>query len=188
MPERRASGHFPGRDFAGTRFSPLTEITSENAKNLKVAWTFSTGVLHGHEGQPLVVGSTMYLVTPFPNIVYALDLANPSGPARWTYKPNPDPASQGEACCDIVNRGASYGDGKIVFNTLDNHTIALDANTGKVVWSVKMGDINLGETTTMAPLVVGDKVITGISGCRDGRAAGAHRSRSQDRQARVEGL
>ena len=76
--------------------------------------------------------------------------------------------SQGEACCDIVNRGASYGDGKIVFNTLDNHTIALDANTGKVVWSVKMGDINLGETTTMAPLVVGDKVITGISGAEMG--------------------
>ena len=76
----------------------------------------------------------MYLVTPWPNIVYALDLAQPDGPAKWTYKPNPDPASQGEACCDIVNRGASYGDGKIVFNTLDDHTIALDANTGKVVW------------------------------------------------------
>jgi lanthanide-dependent methanol dehydrogenase len=158
----------PGRDFAGTRFSPLDQITTENARNLKVAWTFSTGVLHGHEGQPLVVGSTMYLVTPYPNIVYALDLANPTGPAKWVYKPNPDAASQGEACCDIVNRGAAYASGKIVFNTLDNHTIALDAKSGKVIWSVKMGDINLGETTTMAPLIVGDKVITGISGAELG--------------------
>ncbi len=158
----------PGRDYAGTRYSPLAQITTANAKDLAVAWTFSTGVLHGHEGQPLVVGSTMYLVTPWPNIVYALDLAHPDGPAKWTYKPNPDPASQGEACCDIVNRGASYGGGKIVFNTLDNHTIALDANTGRVVWSATMGDINLGETTTMAPLIIGDKVITGISGAEMG--------------------
>jgi PQQ-dependent dehydrogenase (methanol/ethanol family) len=110
----------------------------------------------------------MYLVTPFPNIVYALDLANPTGPAKWVYKPNPDPASQGEACCDIVNRGASYGAGRIVFNTLDNHTIALDAKTGRVDWSVKLGDINLGETTTMAPLIIGDRVITGISGAEMG--------------------
>jgi PQQ-dependent dehydrogenase (methanol/ethanol family) len=158
----------PGRDPEGTRYSPLDQITTDNAGKLEVAWTFSTGVLHGHEGQPLVVGSTMYLVTPFPNIVYALDLANPTGPAKWIYKPNPDPASQGEACCDIVNRGASYGAGKIVFNTLDNHTIALDANSGKVAWSVKMGDINLGETTTMAPLIIGDRVITGISGAEMG--------------------
>jgi alcohol dehydrogenase (cytochrome c) len=107
-------------------------------------------------------------VTPIPTIVYALDLTNQAGPAKWIYKPNPDPASQGEACCDIVNRGASYGAGKIVFNTLDNHTIALDANTGRVVWSARMGDINLGETTTMAPLIVGDKVITGISGAELG--------------------
>jgi alcohol dehydrogenase (cytochrome c) len=133
-----------------------------------VAWTFSTGVLHGHEGQPLVVGKTMYLVTPWPNIVYALDLEHPGAPARWTFRPNTSPAAQGVACCDVVNRGASFGDGKIVFNTLDNHTVALDARTGKVAWSVKMGDINLGETTTMAPLIIGNRVITGISGAELG--------------------
>ncbi len=72
----------PGRDYAGTRYSPLTQITTANAKDLAVAWTFSTGVLHGHEGQPLVVGSTMYLVTPWPNIVYALDLAHPDRPGQ----------------------------------------------------------------------------------------------------------
>src|SRR4029079_9139876 len=88
--------------------------------------------------------------------------------AKWTYKPDPDPASQGEACCDIVNRGASYGGGKIVVNTLDNHTITLHANPGRVVWSAKMGDIILGETTTMAPLIIGDKVVTGISGAEMG--------------------
>ena len=162
----KAEGEWPlpGRDPEGTRFSPLAQINIQNAKDLRVAWTFSTGVLHGHEGQPLVVGSTMYLVTPFPNIVYALDLANPTGPAKWVYKPNPDPASQGEACCDIVNRGASYSDGKIVFNRLDNITVALDAETGRVVWQTRLGDINRGETMTMAPLIVNGRVFVGNSG------------------------
>ena len=158
----------PARDEQGTRYSPLARITTENAANLHVAWTMSTGVLHGHEGQPLVVNNTMYVVTPWPNNVYAIDLANPTGPLKWAYKPLTSTAAQGEACCDVVNRGASYADGKIVINRLDDHTVALDANTGKVLWDTKLDTIANGATMTMAPLIVHDKVIVGNSGAELG--------------------
>ncbi|HKB71920.1 MAG TPA: methanol/ethanol family PQQ-dependent dehydrogenase [Thermoanaerobaculia bacterium] len=158
----------PAGDFANTRFSPLSQITADNVKNLKVYTTLSTGIPHGHEGQPLVVGDTMYVVTPFPNNLIAVDLTKPGGGLKWIYQPNPDPKSVGIACCDVVNRGASWADGKIVFNTLDDHTVAVDAATGKEVWKTQVGDINLGETVTMAPLVVKDKVIVGDSGAELG--------------------
>jgi len=154
----------PGRDYAGTRYSPLDQITTRNAGDLRVAWTFSTGIPRGHEGQPLVVNNTMYLVSPHPNIVYAIDLRNPGGPLKWKYHPPTDPAARGVACCDVVNRGASYADGKIVFNRLDNVTVALDAESGKVDWETKLGDISRGETMTMAPLVVDGRVFVGNSG------------------------
>ncbi|HEX7020740.1 MAG TPA: methanol/ethanol family PQQ-dependent dehydrogenase [Gemmatimonadaceae bacterium] len=154
----------PGRDYANSRYSPLSQITAANARNLHVAWTFSTGVLRGHEGQPLVVGNTMYLVTPYPNVAYAIDLANPALPLKWKYRPENAQAAVGIACCDVVNRGASYAAGKIVYNLLDGHTVAVDAATGKELWRAAMGDINKGETITMAPLVVNDKVIVGSSG------------------------
>lgn len=152
------------KNYASTRFSGLTEITVDNAARLEPKWSFSTGVLHGHEAAPLVVGSTMYLVTPFPNVLYALDLAQPGGQIKWTYRPRPDRAAQGVACCDVVNRGAAYSDGRVIINTLDNHTIAVDAETGAEIWKTKLGDINRGESMTMAPLVVKDKVLVGNSG------------------------
>jgi lanthanide-dependent methanol dehydrogenase len=154
----------PARNFASTRYSGLTEITSQNAAQLHLAWTFSTGVTRGHEAGPLVVDSTMYVVTPFPNILYALDLSKPGAPLKWTYKPSPMLAAQGVACCDLVNRGAVYDDGKIYYNTLDAHTVAVDAKTGQEVWKTKVGDINRGESITMAPLVVKGKVLVGNSG------------------------
>jgi PQQ-dependent dehydrogenase (methanol/ethanol family) len=154
----------PAKNYASTRFSQEAQINAGNVKQLQVAWTFSTGVLHGHEAAPLVVDDTMYIVTPYPNILYALDLTEPGGPIKWVYKPNPDLAAQGVACCDVVNRGAAYADGKIVFNTLDDHTVAVDAKTGKEIWKTKLGDINLGETMTMAPLIVKGKVMVGNSG------------------------
>jgi lanthanide-dependent methanol dehydrogenase len=154
----------PARNFASTRYSGLTQITSQNAGQLRLAWTFSTGVTRGHEAGPLVVDSTMYVVTPFPNILYALDLSKPGAPLKWTYKPSPMLAAQGVACCDLVNRGAVYDDGKIYYNTLDAHTVAVDAKTGQEVWKTKVGDINRGESITMAPLVVKGKVLVGNSG------------------------
>jgi len=154
----------PAKNYASTRYSRLDQITTENVANLRLAWTFSTGVLRGHEAAPLVVNGTMYIVTPYPNILYALDLTKPGATIKWRYEPKPVRASQGVACCDVVNRGAAYADGKIFYNTLDNHTVAVDANTGKEVWKTKLGDINLGESMTMAPLVVKDKVLVGNSG------------------------
>ncbi len=154
----------PGKDYAATRFSGLAEITAANAKNLRPTWSFSTGVLGGHEGQPLVVGSTMYVVTPYPNVLYAFDLTKEGYPLRWKYRPFVDPQAIGMACCDIVNRGAFYADGKIVFNLLDGHTVAVDAGTGRELWKTKVADLNAGETTPMAPLVVKDRVIVGNAG------------------------
>ncbi len=154
----------PAKNYASTRFSGLNQITAANVKDLRLAWTFETGVLRGQEAAPLVVNSTMYIVTPFPNYLYALDLTKPGAPMKWVYKPGPIAAAQGVACCDVVNRGASYADGKIVYNTLDNQTVAVDAATGKEVWRTKVGEINLGESMTMAPLIVKNKVIVGNSG------------------------
>ena len=156
--------HLPLGDYAGTRYSPLDQITTQNVKELKVATTFSTGIPRGHEGNPLVVGSTMYVNTPFPNVLFALNLDDPGGPLRWSYAPNPDPRAVGVACCDVVNRGASYADGKIVYNTLDGHTVAVDAESGVEIWKTRLANPDLGETITMAPLIVKDKVIVGNSG------------------------
>jgi alcohol dehydrogenase (cytochrome c) len=154
----------PGKNASLTRFSNVSEINTENVKNLKVAWTFSTGVLRGHEGGPLVVGSTMYVHTPFPNIVYALDLTKEGAPIKWKYVPKQDETVIPIACCDTVNRGVAYADGKIFLNQLDTHTVALDADTGKELWKIKQGDHKNGQTITSAPVVIKDKVISGISG------------------------
>jgi lanthanide-dependent methanol dehydrogenase len=163
---QQADGNWtiPARDYASTRFSPLDQIDRDNVQSLKVAFTFSTSVLRGHEGAPLVVDGTMYIVTPYPNVLYALDLSKPGAPLKWKYEPKPDAASQGVACCDVVNRGAAYANGHVFFNTLDGATIAVDAHTGKPLWRTQLGDINKGETMTMAPLVVKDKVLVGNSG------------------------
>jgi PQQ-dependent dehydrogenase (methanol/ethanol family) len=154
----------PGGDYSNSRYSELAEITPANAKNLRAAWTFSTGVLRGHEGQPLVVGNTMYLVTPYPNVSYAIDLTTPGYPLKWKFRPDNAQTAVGIACCDVVNRGASYDDGKIFYNLLDGHTVAVDAKSGRQLWRTRMGDIKRGETITMAPIVVKNKVLVGSSG------------------------
>jgi PQQ-dependent dehydrogenase (methanol/ethanol family) len=152
------------KDYASTRFSSLNEINTSSVNRLHVAWTFSTGVTAGHEAAPLVVNNTMYLVTPFPNFVFALDLTKPGAPVKWQYDPKPSGAARGVACCDVVNRGMAFWNGTVIFNTLDARTISLDAATGKERWVAALGDINRGETMTMAPLVAADKVFVGNSG------------------------
>jgi lanthanide-dependent methanol dehydrogenase len=154
----------PAKDYASTRFSALNEINTTNVQHLKLAWTFSTGVLRGHEAAPIVAGNTMYIVTPYPNVLYALDLTKPGAPMKWQFEPNPKAAAQGLACCDYVNRGVAFANGRIYMNTLDGQTLAVDAATGKEVWRTQLGDINRGETITMAPLVVKNKVLVGNSG------------------------
>src|SRR3954469_11124890 len=154
----------PGRDYSNSRYSDLSQITPANAANLRASWTFSTGVLRGHEGQPLVVNNTMYLVTPYPNVSYALDLTQAGQPLKWKFRPENAQAAAGQACCDVVNRGAAYAAGKIFYNLLDGHTVAVDANTGKQLWRTKVADVTRGKTMTMAPIVVKGKVIVGSSG------------------------
>ncbi|HSC15313.1 MAG TPA: PQQ-binding-like beta-propeller repeat protein, partial [Gammaproteobacteria bacterium] len=151
-----------GGNYAGTRYSTLAQIDKSNVANLKVAWTFSTGVLRGHEGGPLVVGGTLYIHTPFPNKVYSINLADQT--INWTYAPVQNADTIPVMCCDTVNRGLAFGDGKIFLQQADTTLVALNAQNGQVVWSVKNGDPAKGETNTNAPLVVKDKVITGISG------------------------
>ena len=153
----------PLGSYSGIRHSKLTQINTRNAAKLKVAWTMSTGTLRGQEGQPLVVGDMMYFESSYPNFVYAINL-DKVGEIVWKFAPEQDKFSPSVACCDLVNKGVAYADGKILISTLDTHVYALDAKTGKVVWSVQNGDPQLGQTMTIAPLVVHDKVIVGISG------------------------
>src|ERR1700741_3633645 len=144
------------------RYSPLKQINATNVKNLRVSWMFSTGVLRGHEGGPLVIGDTLYVHSPFPNKVFAIRLADQS--IIWKYEPKQDPSVIPVMCCDTVNRGLAYADGKIYLQQDATALVALDAKSGKVLWSVKNGDPKKGETNTNAPHISKNKVITGISG------------------------
>ena len=153
----------PTGNYANQRYSQLKQITADNVGKLQVAWTFSTGVLRGHEGGPLIIGDVMYVHGPFPNPVYALDLKNESK-ILWKYEPKQDPNVIPVMCCDTVNRGLAYADGKIFLHQADTTLVALDAKDGKVVWQMKNGDPAKGETGTSAPMVIKDKVLIGISG------------------------
>jgi lanthanide-dependent methanol dehydrogenase len=152
------------KDYASTRYSELAEINTDNVARLELSFSYSTGVLRGHEAAPLVVSDTMYVVTPFPNLLYAFDLRASPPTRKWVFDPNASQGAQGVACCDVVNRGAAHWNGKIIYNTLDAHTVAVDAESGRQVWKTKLGEINRGETITMAPLVVKGKVLVGNSG------------------------
>src|ERR1700740_2381719 len=112
----------PAKNYAATRYSALDEINGANVSNLQVAFAFSTGVDHGQEAAPIVANNTMFIVTPYPNIVFALDLTKPGAPMKWSYQPRPAAASQGVACWDFVNRGAASSEGKVFFTTLTDHT------------------------------------------------------------------
>ena len=150
-------------DYANSRYSTLDQINKDNVKDLRVSWTFSTGVLRGHEGSPLVIGDVMYVHTPFPNNVFALDLNN-DGKILWRYEPQQDPNVIAVMCCDTVYRGLAYADGLILLHQADTTLVALDSKTGAVKWSVKTGDPAIGETNTATVLPVKDKVIVGVSG------------------------
>jgi PQQ-dependent dehydrogenase (methanol/ethanol family) len=153
----------PLGNYSSQRYSTLKQINTSTAKNLHPVWTFSTGVLRGHEGGPLVIGDMMYMSTPYPNTVFALDL-NQGGRIVWKYEPHQDPNVIPVMCCDTVNRGVAYADGIIFLHQADTTLVALDAKTGKVDWSVKTGDPGKGETGTSAPLIVRDKIFVGVSG------------------------
>jgi PQQ-dependent dehydrogenase (methanol/ethanol family) len=152
----------PSQNYENTRHSALDQIKTDNVANLKVAWSMSTGATRGHEGQPLVIGDTMYFQSAYPNHVYAVDLNDYH--IKWQFTPKQDPFAVSVACCDLVNRGVGYADGKIIVDALDGQVIALSSQTGKQVWRVKNADPERGQTLTSAPLIINNKVITGVSG------------------------
>ena len=162
----------PAGDLNQARYSSLKEINTTNVKGLNMVWAQSSGTLRGHEGQPLVIESVggkpmMFIESGWPNIVQALDLSDPDHPVQvWHYTKTSgrDESAVPRACCDTVNRGMSYADGKVVFGTLDGYVIALDATTGKEAWVVKHAHPDKGETITPAPIIANDKVIIGFGG------------------------
>lgn len=170
-----------GRDYGLTRYSPLDQITTGNAAQLRLVWSFSTGTTRAHEGNPLVVGSMMYVHTPYPNVVYALDLSQPGTKVQWKYSaPLTDrPSTRGTAgavppslptgCCDVGSRGLAYHPSGILFAPLLNGDLAaLDARTGREIWRVRNTDSRIGGTVSSAPLVVRDLVLVGESGAEYG--------------------
>src|SRR5438045_8399385 len=155
----------PGRTYDLQRYIPLSQIIRANVKNLKASWSFSTGVLSGHEGNPLVFGNVMYVHSAFPNIVYALDLTKPGAPMLWKHVPAQPAETIPVACCDVVNRGLAYHpSGKLFIELLAGDLLAIDAKTGKQLWRTKNADYKEGSTMTNAPIVIKDTVIAGISG------------------------
>src|SRR5256885_585235 len=135
------------------RFSPLTQITKANVKGLKASWTFSTGVLNGHEGNPLVINNVMYVHSAFPNIVFALDLTKPGAPMIWKHVPAQPAEAKPIACCDLVNRGLAYHpSGKLFIELLAGDLLALDAKTGKQLWRAAHADYKTGSPNIVSAL------------------------------------
>jgi alcohol dehydrogenase (cytochrome c) len=146
------------------RHSQLKQITPANAKDLELKWVFQSRSLEKHEVTPLVVDGVMYTIQS-PNDVIALDAA--TGKPYWTYSHRPAPGTR-NPCCGNFTRGVAIADGKLFMATLDALLIAIDARTGKEIWKVEIGDYKKQESQTAAPLVVKDKVITGIAGGEHG--------------------
>ena len=152
-----------GGDYAGTRYSALDEINTSNVKKLKLVWAFPTKVPGGHEGGPLIVDDIVYIHTPFPNHVYAIN--QQSHQLIWQYIPQQDANKTiPHLCCGTINRGLAYANNTIFLQQTNTVLTALNAKTGQVIWQVKNGKPKQGMTNTNAPIVVKDTVITGISG------------------------
>ncbi len=170
----------PGGNYWQWRYTELDQINNRNASNLVAAWTFSTGRLQGHEGGPLVLPPSatgldtdhLYIHSSFPNDVFAINLDNLR--ITWAHEPQQNEEETVPVmCCDIVNRGLAYGEGKIFLQQADTLLKALDAKTGRVVWTAENGrDIGYGpkagNTATNAPHVIKDKVFSGCSGAEFG--------------------
>jgi lanthanide-dependent methanol dehydrogenase len=159
----------PNGNYSGWNYSGLDQINLSNAQNLTMAWSMQLGILDAHEAAPLVIGNTMYIVTPKPNYVYALDLTR-DGVIKWEFRPEmlQMDAAIKAACCGAETRGLAYADGKIFYSTLDGQIFALNAEDGKVVWRAENANIAIGETASAMPLIVKDKVIVGVMGGEKG--------------------
>ncbi len=173
LSEQNTNWAMQTKDYNASHYSEMYDINIQNVHKLKPVWSFSTGVLNGHEGGPLVVDGIMYVHSPFPNNIFALDLNEPDK-ILWEYKPKQNPAARAVACCDVVNRGLAYAPGTkdypatIFQDQLDGHVIAIDARTGKLRWKMENSDIAMGSTLTSAPFIAKDLVIVGSAGAELG--------------------
>jgi len=152
-----------GNDQSNTRYSSLDQINTSNVKNLKVAWAHSLGTSDSQESSPIIIGDTMYVTSSTgPRYVFALDAK--TGEKKWAYQPELPADYMATVCCGLDNRGVAVANGKVFFGRLDAKLEALDAKTGKRLWTVTVADYKTGHAITSAPLVVKDLVITGIAG------------------------
>jgi glucose dehydrogenase len=142
-----------------TRFYPNKQINTSNVRKLRPAWIFQTEVVETMETTPIVVNGVMYVTTAF-NHVYALDAA--TGQQIWHYKHKMGPVTT--YCCGPNNRGVAIAGDRVFMGTLDAKLVALDSKTGKVLWETQIADPELGYSETMAPTVVGNKVLIGTNG------------------------
>lgn len=145
--------------YASNRYSPLDQIRRSNVKNLELKWVFQAQSLEAFETTPLVVDGIMYLTEP-PNTAVALDAR--TGRLFWRYQYDPSPDAR--PCCGRVNRGLAVLGDTLFMATIDAKLIAIDAKTGAPLWQVQIADPAAGYAMTLAPLVVKDKVITGVAG------------------------
>lgn len=142
-----ANNVMPSITYSGQNYSLLDQVTLDNVDDLQVEWTFQLGVSDEAQAPPLVVGDTMYVVTPKPNRVYALDI-NEQGAIKWEFRADDSNLDTilPVACCGAQTRGANYAEGKIFFQSLDGHIYALDAETGELKWDVQNTDIDNAES------------------------------------------
>ncbi len=152
-----------GGDYANTRYSALNQVNTGNVKNLRVAWIHSLGTLESQESSPVIVGDTMYVTTSTgPRYVFALDAK--TGKTKWKYEPELPNDYFATVCCGLDNRGVAYANGKVFVGRLDARLTALDANTGKELWTVDVEDYKKGHAITSPPVVYKNLVVTGIAG------------------------
>lgn len=154
-----------GRNYGETRFSPLKQVSESNVGKLGLAWSFDTSTNRGLEATPIIVDGRMYTTGSW-SIVFALDAR--TGKQLWQYDPQVPHRYGPKACCDVVNRGVAVYKGRVYVGTLDGRLIALDADTGKVMWDVVTVDQSKPYTITGAPRVVKGKVIIGNGGAEFG--------------------
>ena len=162
---RRPVDHARRRTTPPPATAGSAEITAANATRLRPVWTFSTGVLAGHEGQPLVVKNTMYVVTPWPNVLYAFDLTKEGYPLKWKYRPDVSPNAIGDRPAATWSTAARSTPTARSSTTCSTATPSRSTRRpGKELWKTQIADLDAGETTPMAPFVVKDRVIVGASG------------------------
>ncbi len=152
-----------GGDYANTRYSTLNQITAKNVNKLKVAWIRSLGSIDSQESTPLVIGDTMFVTTSTgPRYVFALNAKD--GAIKWKYEPELPNDYMATVCCGLGNRGVAYANGRVFVTRLDAKMVALDAKTGKELWSTTVMDYKKGHAITSPPLIVKDLVVTGFAG------------------------